>query len=310
MVEKVYVTGHQNPDTDSICSAIAYAELKNQLGDENTADYVPMRIGQINAETAYVLDRFGVKEPEFLEDGSGKALALVDHNEETQSVPNVEEADVVEVIDHHKINFQSKHPIFFHNEPLGSTATIIAQKFMDCNLELDKKIAGLLLSSILSDTVVFKSATTTQTDKKVAEKLKDAAQVEDVVEYGIEVKKAKSSLEGISAEEIILSDFKEFDFNGYEIGIGQVEVVDRDEFSQRRDEFVSELKRLRKEKEYDLMILMVTEIIAEGSELIVDGLNQKVEQAFDKEVSDDSMYLDGVMSRKKQVVPPLQEVFF
>ena len=307
MSDEIYIIGHMNPDTDAICSAIAYAEFKKRTRwDDN---YIPARIGDINPETAYVLDRFGFEEPLFLDNGRGKKLILVDHNEESQSIDGYQDASILEVIDHHKINFKCSDPIFFHTEPLGSTATIIADKFLSCDIYLTKGTAGILLASILSDTVAFKSPTTTDIDIEIAEKLSKIAEIEDIREFGIEIKKKKSSLEGMGVEDIIRSDFKDFYFSGNKVGIGQIEVVDFDEYRQRRDEFLKELKKLREKGNYGLLLFMVTNIMEEGSEILAAGKTKKVEEAFGKPVVDGSVYLNGVLSRKKQVVPRLESVF-
>ncbi len=307
MSEEVYIIGHMNPDTDSICSAIAYAEFKKQAGF--SGNYIAARIGELNPETAYVLNRFGFREPVLLEDGAGKKIILVDHNEESQSIEGYSEAEIVEVIDHHKINFRCSKPIFYHNEPLGSTATILGEMFLSRTERIDKGVAGILLSAILSDTVVFKSVTTTDRDIEVANKMAEIAGIDDVKSFGIEVKKAKSSLKGLSAKDVIFSDFKDFDFNGRKVGIGQIEVVDSREAVDRRMEFIDELEKIRLEGDYDLVVLMVTNIMEEGSDLMVAGLTERIEKAFKAKVENNRVYLKDVMSRKKQVVPQLEGVF-
>ncbi|OYT27752.1 MAG: manganese-dependent inorganic pyrophosphatase [Candidatus Altiarchaeales archaeon ex4484_96] len=307
MSEKIYVIGHMNPDTDSICSALAYAEFKNQVDPGN--EYIAARMGEMNSETAYVLERFGFSEPVLLEDATGLNIILVDHNEKSQSVEGYDGAQILEVIDHHKINFKCSEPIYYLNEPVGSTATILGDMFLSTAKNIDEGIAGLLLSAILSDTVVFKSATTTEKDWRVAKKMAQLAKINDIKAFGIEVKKAKSSLEGLSANQIIYSDFKDFDFKNSKVGIGQIEVVDSAESEMRRDELLDELNDIRESKDYDLLVLMVTNIMDEGSELLVSGLSNKIEAAFDVEVKDNRVYLDGVMSRKKQIVPLIEGVF-
>ncbi|RLI95736.1 MAG: manganese-dependent inorganic pyrophosphatase [Candidatus Altiarchaeales archaeon] len=309
MAERIYIIGHRNPDTDSICSAIAYAEFKKETETEKEGEYIPARIGDINSETAYVLDRFGFKEPILLDNGAGKKLILVDHNEESQSIENCSMGEIVEVIDHHKINFKYPKPIFYHSEPIGSTATIIADKFLSCGKKIKKDIGGILLSAILSDTVVFKSPTTTKKDIEIANKLAKIAEIDNIKEFGIAVKKAKSSLSGLSVLDIIYSDFKDFDFNGKRVGIGQIEIVDKKEYEERKEELLMELKNIQKEKDYALLILMITNIMEEGSELLVVGMTDKVEKAFGKKVKNNRVYLKGVMSRKKEIVPPLEGIF-
>jgi manganese-dependent inorganic pyrophosphatase len=241
-MDMIYVIGHKNPDTDSICSAIAYAEFKRKTGTENI---VAARCGDMNPETQYVLDRFHLPEPELLSDATDRKIILVDHNEFDQSIENIEKAQILEVLDHHKIKFNYPDPIYFLSKPLGSTSTVIAEKYLKRNVDLRGDIAGALLSAILSDTVVFRSATSTVKDREVAEKLARISGIKDIEEFGIEVKKAKSSLKGLKVSEIIHSDFKDFNFNQNKVGIGQIEVVDSKESDKLREELIEGLEDLR-----------------------------------------------------------------
>ena len=303
--EEVYIFGHMNPDTDSICSAIVYAQYKRSKGLKARA----ARIGELNPETKFVLDYFSVDEPELIEDVRGRKVILVDHNEFSQSAKGIEEAEILEVIDHHKIKFSYGKPIFFLSKPLGSTATIIAEILLNEGYEIDGKVAGLLLAAILSDTVVFKSITTTATDKEIAKKLGEIAGIEDIEKFGIEIKKAKASIRGLDSEDVIYSDFKDFIFSGKKVGIGQVEIVDTSEVEEMREKLLEKMNEILKAKGYELLILMITNIIECGSELLVVGNTDMVKKAFGKEVKDNAIYLEGVMSRKSEVVPKLEEAF-
>ncbi len=303
-MEEIYVFGHKNPDTDAICSAIVYAKIKN---------FIPARLGEINEETKFVLNHFDVEVPELLNNADGKKVILVDHNEFQQSADGIEKAEILEVIDHHKIKFSYDKPVKFLTEPFGSTATIIAKNFeRDIrgikSINEKKKIKGLLLSSILSDTVVFKSPTTTEEDKRIAKELAHSIGIEDIVKFGIEIKKAKGSIKGKEIESIIMSDFKEFDFNGKKVGIGQTEIVDINEIYEIKDK-ISEFLENLKNKGYEMTVFIATDIINEGSELFFAGDKDKIEKAFNVKVDGNSVYIKGLMSRKKQVVPNLQKVF-
>ncbi len=303
--ETVYVIGHKSPDTDSICSAIAYARFLNELGENAIA----ARSGEINPETEFVLNKFNIQVPELLTDASGKRLVLVDHNEPAQGPDNIDKAEILEVIDHHKIAFKYSEPIYFHTEPVGCTATIIAWEYVKYDIEIATEIAGIMLSAILSDTVVFKSPTTTEDDVETAEMLAEIAEIEDIEAFGIEVKKAKSSLKGMTPEAIIYSDFKDFEFSGKKVGIGQIEVVDMTEVAGRKTELINKLKEITKNKSYILTVLIATDIMNEGSDVIASGETGYIEKAFNKAFKDNSVYLEGVMSRKKDVVPPLEKAF-
>ncbi len=307
MDDTIYVIGHKSPDTDSICSAIAYANLKTELGMKNVR---PARLGEPNLETKFVLNYFKADVPELLEDGIGKRLILVDHNEISQTIDGIDDADIVEVIDHHKIgDIQTPNPIFFHAEPIGSTATIIADFYFDEGIELEKDIAGILLASIISDTVIFKSPTCTGKDRDIAIKLANMLGIE-IEKFGTEMFKAKADLASKSAHEILVTDFKEFDFSGKKVGIGQIEVMDEEEVQKKRKEILDEMERLRNERGLVMITLMITNIMKEASELLFVGEKKELfEKAFDAKVENDSIYLEGVMSRKKQVVPPLETTF-
>lgn len=298
--ETIYVIGHKSPDTDTICSAIAYAEyLKSKK-----IDAVAARCGEINPETKYALKYFKVEAPLNLGSLSGKKVVLVDHNEESQSPDGVKEADIIEVIDHHKIDFSYPEPINFQTRPLGATATLIAERMIsDSNFQISQSIAGILISAILSDTVIFKSNTTTQKDRKIAEELNKTALIEDIQKFGIDLKKEKSSLKGLSCEDIIYSDFKTFEAEGYSFGVGQIEVVDLFEFKKIKEELLEKINQIVEEKKLSFLILMATDIINEGSELLLNKDHERINGAFSKEIINDSVYLENVMSRKKDLLP-------
>lgn len=305
-IKKIFIVGHKNPDTDSICSAIAYADYLKKKGKKVMA----VRAGEINPETKFVLDYFKVRVPEFLDNAEGKKIILVDHNEKEQSPNNIEKAEILEVIDHHKISFEYPSPILFQTEPVGSTSTILAKKyFNDKKVKITKQIAGLLLSAILSDTVVFRSPTTTKEDIDIAKKLAKIAKIKNLEKFGIEIKKKKATLSGLDAKSIIYSDFKDYNLSGKKIGIGQVEVCDFKEVNERKEELVKELEEISKREKYNLLILMVTDILKGDSLLLVWGEIDYLEKAFGKKVENNSIYLKGVMSRKKEILPPLMKVF-
>lgn len=306
--EKIYVVGHKSPDTDSVCSAVVYAEYLKKAKKMNA---VPAVAGELNAETKFVLNRFKAAPPELLSAALGKKLVLVDHNEINQGVDGMDSATVVEVIDHHKIVFACDSPIPFLVKPVGSTATIVAKILMadKKNFLLTKKSAGLLLSAILSDTVFFKSATTTPEDIDIAKKLGRAAGIKKLVDFGIEIKKQKASLKGLCADKILYSDFKTFVAGGKKFGVGQIEVCGLQEADQRQKEILEAMELARQKENLALAILMVTDIIKEGSKLLAVGETGYVEKAFGKTLENASVYIDKAMSRKKEILPPLMRAF-
>lgn len=293
-----YVIGHKNPDTDSVVSAIAAAEL---MGHKSAVS------GPLNRETVFVLDKLGVKAPETLSDISGKKVFLVDHNENTQMADGWESAEIVGVLDHHKINFSSSAPVFFHAETLGSTSTIIAKTYMG-SIKNNPKLAGLLLAGILSDTVIFKSPTATEEDKSVAAELMAIAGIEDMVKFGVEIKSAGADIVGRSAEDIVGADFKDFDIGGKKIGVGQIELPDLTVIKDMEPQLIDCLSR-KKGEGYELVILAITDIMAEGSRLLFAGDPEVVKKAFGVTPEGGKAYVEGLISRKKQIIPPLEAVY-
>ena len=313
----IYVVGHKKPDTDSVCSSIAFAYLLNEWKKQGCnllkvdEEAVPAIPGEPNAETKFVLEKFGFSVPEMITDGEGKKIALVDHSDKVQSVDNIDKAEVIAVVDHHKIgDVTTPNPILFVNFPVGCTATVLKFLFDKTGVVVPKEIAGLLLSAILSDTVVFKSATTTEMDKKVAEELAKIVGIDDITQYGIEVKSKLSDISGMTAKQIITRDFKDYNMSGKKVGVGQIELIDLKAVENRVDEIYEELEKIKKEGGYHTVILMLTDIMKEGTELMVITDEPKiVEITFGKSLEGKSIWLPGVMSRKKQVVPPLEKTF-
>lgn len=303
----VYVIGHRNPDVDSVGSAIAYAHLKNVLGDPHVR---PARAGDIDAETALVLRRFQVAEPELLTDATGRDLILVDHNELGQAIANVERANVLEVWEHHRVgDLRVPRPILFRCEPVGATATLIAEQYFAEGITPPPPIAGLMLAAILSDTVGFRSATVSEKDRRIAARLQALAGV-DPVALGEEMLRTKTgAAETKSAAEVVRGDFKEFELGGRRVGIGQVEVAHAGVLAPRRDEILREMRALRDERGLLQNVLMVTDVGARASDLWFVGERRELFEAAFGPLVDGAVHLEGCMSRKKQVVPPLQAAF-
>ncbi|HHW13922.1 MAG TPA: putative manganese-dependent inorganic diphosphatase, partial [Firmicutes bacterium] len=243
-------------------------------------------------------------------DVRGKPVILVDHNERTQAAEGIDEAEIWEVVDHHRLgDLTTLSPIFFRNEPVGSTSTIVARLFQEAGEELPPALAGLLLAAVLSDTLGFQSPTTTPVDREVAKKLAARAGVE-VEEFAREVLRAGTSLAGQAPRDIVREDFKEFSFGGRRVGVAQVETMDMEEVEALAPALLEELRLLAGEGGYGLVVLMVTDLWRGGSTLYVAGPDEAVvEEAFGRPLVHRSVYLPGVMSRKKQVVPPLARAY-
>ena len=298
----ILVFGHKNPDTDTICSAIAYAELKGKLGKDVKA----VRLGEVNEETKFVLDYFKVEKPELIESVSGKEIMLVDHNERTQTADGFEEAKVLELIDHHRIsNFNVDEPLYARVEPVGCTATIILKLFKENGLAPSKETAGLMLSAIISDTLLFKSPTCTQCDAKAGKELAEIAGV-DLKEYGLEMLKAGTALGDKSEAELLNMDMKIFEIDGEKIGVAQVNTVNEAEVLERKEKLLAEIDNIIAKEGLKFFMLAITNILTNDSTALVSGNgNDVIEKAFGEKVDSNLVTLKGVVSRKKQIIPPL-----
>ena len=298
----ILVFGHKNPDTDTICSAIAYAELKNKLGKDVKA----VRLGEVNEETKYALNYFKVEKPELVENVAGKEIILVDHNERTQTADGFEEAKVLELIDHHRIsNFNVDEPLYARVEPVGCTATIILKLFKENGLTPSKETAGLMLSAIISDTLLFKSPTCTQCDAKAGKELAEIAGV-DLKEYGLEMLKAGTALGDKSEAELLNMDMKIFEIDGTKIGVAQVNTVNEAEVLERKEKLLAEIDNIIAKEGLKFFMLAITNILTNDSAALISGDgNDVVEKAFGEKVDSNLVTLKGVVSRKKQIIPPL-----
>lgn len=235
-------------------------------------------------------------------------VILIDHNERSQAVEGIEEARIIEIIDHHRLGgIQTSEPIFTRQEPVGCTATIVASLHWHRNVAIPKEIAGLLLSAIISDTVLFKSPTCTAVDKETAVKLAEIADV-DLYMYGMEMLKAGSGIGDMSPMEIAKNDLKEFQIGDYRMIVSQLSVMDTDEVLLHKDEILSCMDNVCNLEGYDMSLLMITNIIEEGTHLFYTGRPKTIiGEAFKKDASESVIYLPGVMSRKKQIIPQLVE---
>ncbi|WP_214828582.1 manganese-dependent inorganic pyrophosphatase [Exiguobacterium algae] len=302
----VLVFGHKNPDTDTICSALAYAELKKKLG----MDVEAVRLGEVNGETQYALDHFRVKAPRMIDGVNGEAeeVILVDHNEFQQSADGIENVRILEVIDHHRIaNFQTADPLYYRAEPVGCTATILLKLYKEKGIEIASDMAGLMLSAIISDSLLFKSPTCTDEDVKAAKELAEIAGV-DAESYGLEMLKAGADLSQKTIAELISLDSKEFSMGDYKVEIAQVNTVDANEVLNRKDEVEAEIKNTVEAKNLDLFVFAITNILTNDSEAVVVGSKPELfEKAFNVTLQDGVATLPGVVSRKKQIVPVLTD---
>ncbi|WP_248622468.1 manganese-dependent inorganic pyrophosphatase [Enterococcus cecorum] len=307
-MSKILVFGHQNPDTDAIGAAIAFANLQKELGKDAEA----VALGEPNEETAFALNHFGLTAPRVVETVANEVeqVMLVDHNEFQQSAAHIEKVEILAVVDHHRIaNFQTANPLYYRAEPVGCTSTIILKLYKENNVEVPKNIAGMMLSAIVSDTLLFKSPTCTQEDVQAAKELAEIAGV-DLEGYGLEMLKAGTNLGTKSASELIDLDAKSFPMGGSNLRIAQVNTVDLAEVFARQAELESAMQEANAANGYDLFVLVVTNILDSDSEILIVGEpKENVEKAFNVTLDNNRALLKGVVSRKKQVVPQLTAAF-
>ncbi|MCF6458828.1 manganese-dependent inorganic pyrophosphatase [Pseudoalteromonas sp. MMG024] len=303
----MYVVGHKIPDSDSICGAIALAYLKNQIGEAAIAT----RLGDVSPETQFILDTFGFEAPELKMSYAGEEVYIVDHTEKTQAPDDIDEATVVGVVDHHKLgDLTTSTPLECWIRPVGCSNTIIKMMYDFYGVEIPKNIAGLMLGAILSDTVIFKSPTCTTADIKCVEVLAEIAGIEDYKAFGMEMFKVKSAVEGTPARDLVMRDFKDFNMNGNLVGIGQLEVIDLAVFDGIKADLEADIAKLKEEGGRHSVFLLLTDIMKEGSQMLIASDDEGiVERAYGVAPEQSRVWLDGVLSRKKQVVPPLQDAF-
>lgn len=302
-MEEVLVYGHKNPDSDAICTAIAYANLRNILVKNQKS--VPVRIGELNEETKYALKYFGVNAPEYVDNVEGKNIILVDHNERTQTADGFEKARVLELIDHHRVaNFKTDEPLKARIEPYGCTSTIVCEMYQEKNITPDKEMAGMMLSAIVSDTLLFKSPTCTQNDVEACKYLAPIAGVE-LREYGMELLKAGTNLSHKTETEILNMDMKIFELDKGRFGIAQVNTVNENDMLDKKENFLSEIENMIKELNLEGFMFVITNILTNDSIGIIKGNRMDIlENAFGKSANNE-IELKGIVSRKKQIVPPL-----
>ena len=327
-MEDILIFGHKNPDTDTIMSAIAMAKLENKKGNNAKA----YRLGDINKETKYALDYFKQEEPEVLENvEEGQNVILVDHNEFSQSVNGIEKAKIIRVVDHHKIgDFKTSEPLYYTAMPVGCTATIIYGMYEQEKIEIEPKIAGLMLSAIISDTLLFKSPTCTELDIEVGHKLAEIANVDlntygleldievghklaeianvDLNTYGLEMLKAGTDLSDFSPAELINIDSKPYTTNGVKYQVAQVNTASIEDVLKGKTEIENAMEDFIKENSEDLFVLLITDILENNSQIIVVGNRKDIaEKAFEVKLENNMAFLPGVVSRKKQVVPVIDK---
>lgn len=304
----VYVFGHKNPDSDSIVGAIAISYLKNQLEKE---EYIPARQGDISAETEFILNKFNGTLPMLKTSVAGERVYLVDSTDKAHFQDDIDEATILGIIDHHKLgDIMTSTSLECWIRPIGCSNTVVKEVYDAMGVEIPKDIAGMMMMAILSDTVIFKSPTCTKADTKAVKELAKIAGIEEYKELAMEMFIVKSGTEGASARDLNTRDYKLFEMNSYKVGVNQLEMIDISALDDRVDEIYADMVKMKEEEGLHTMLVLLTDIMKEGSQLLcVSDDPSKIEAAFGKKLENNQMWLDGVLSRKKQVIPFVQPQF-
>ena len=303
----LYTCGHIIPDSDSVCSAISLAYLLNKIGRPAT----PARQGELNPETKFILDKFGFEAPVLKTSFAGDELFITDYSDIAQAPQDLDKTTVVGIVDHHKLgDITTSAPLECWIRPVGCTNTIVKEMYDYHKVEIPANIASIMLCAILSDTVIFKSPTSTAIDLQVVRELAKIAGIEDFGALGMEMFKVKSEVEGTPIRELVMRDYKNFDMHGQKVGVGQLEVVDGSVFDKIKDELMEDIKKVKDEQNLHTVALLLTDIMKEGSEILVSSDDTSIfEKAFNCKLEDGKVWLDGCLSRKKQIIPFLEPAF-
>lgn len=302
---KVLIFGHKNPDTDSITSSLVMANFEKKLG----RDVEACALGEPNKETQYVLDYLGIEAPRVIDSiPDGADVILVDHNNPLESIDNLDKLNILKVVDHHCIYLNTSYPLYYRAEPVGCTETILFKMYKEFNVEVDKQIATLMMSAIISDTLLFKSPTCTEEDVKAVKELAKIAEI-DYEAYGMDMLKAGTDLSSFSIEEILNLDAKEVTFKSTKAIINQVNTASIPDVMEMKVELEEGMNSVIEEKGLDLFILLITDIVNSNSQVIALGKDSHlIEKAYNVTLEDNTALLEGVVSRKKQVIPIVTEV--
>jgi manganese-dependent inorganic pyrophosphatase len=303
----IYIFGHTSPDSDSIVGAIALSYLKNQLGEDTVATCQ----GEISAETKFILDKFGGKVPELITSVAGKEVFLVDFSDKAQAPDDIEEATILGIVDHHKLgDITTSTPLECWIRPIGCSNSVIKEMFDYHHVEIPKDLAGMMMCAILSDTVIFKSPTCTKIDTKIVKELAKIAGIADYKKLAMDMFIAKSAVDGADARNLNTRDYKQFEMNGTKVGVNQLEMVDISVLESRHDEILEDMQKMKEQEGLHTILVLLTDIMREGSLLLcVSDDASKIETAFNTKLQNNKVWLDGVLSRKKQVIPFVQPQF-
>lgn len=303
----ITIVWHKNPDTDCTLSAIIMAEFLEKKWYQAT----PYIQWDLNKETEYLLEKYNIQKPKIETSfPPDTEVCLVDHNEASQAPDNIENLNVTWLIDHHKINFKTSSPLFMRVEPLCSTASILYKMFVENNFEISKKTATMMLACMMSDSLLWKSPTTTQEDKDIAEILKEISEIADLEAFAMPMFEAKSDLWDMPVKEVIQYDYKIFELNGKRCGIGSLETTNPGYGLGRKQEILTWMQELKKEQELDFIMLCIVDILQEkNTTIVLDEDTKTLEEMFQTNVNENLADLWNRISRKKQLAPVVTDYF-
>lgn len=310
-----YIFGHLKPDTDAVVAALALDYLHKNSREKNPAfeNSQAVIVGNLNPETSFLFNKFGIKTPQVITSNNIKEddqIILVDHNEQSQRLEGINQDQIVAIIDHHKTNINLNQPICLIFRPWGSTTTVIYHMMKMKGVTPDKTLASLMLAAILSDTVGFKSATTTMKDENLGKELAQIAKISAVDAFALEIFQAKSDISKLTDEQIVTNDYKIFDFGGKKVLIDQLETVEQDVIiSDKKDGLLKAMEVVKKEQRVDYIFVAITDILKINTKLLLlgDDSREVAIKAFSGSIKDDILDIGPKMSRKKEMAPAIEK---
>ena len=309
---KTFVIGHSKPDTDSVVSAMAMAFLAKNCPNDKYENPVAVIAEDLNPETSYLFEKFNVEKPSIITANDIQVedkVILVDHNEESQRLEGLNNDQIIEIVDHHKMNINFSNPIDIMVKTWGCSCSIIYHRMRIQNVTPDKTLASLMLAAILSDTVAFKSSTATPKDQEMAMELAKIAEITDIDAFALEIFKAKSNVSKLSCEEIVKNDYKVFDFNGKKVLIDQVETVEQETIiAEKKDCLLTAMEKVKQEEAVDLLFVVITDILKVNSKLLLLGADEEATaiKAFAGKVTEKLLDIGPKLSRKKEIAPAIE----
>lgn len=301
----IYVIGHKNPDSDTICSSISYSHLLNELD----CPAQPVSPGNLNGESQFVLNKFAISSPSIMSNAGNNQFSIMDHGTYNQSIDGMKEANILSVIDHHEIaDIITSNPILYDAMPVGSTCSIVYKHYKEYNVSISKEMAGMMISGILSDTLGLRSPITTIFDKNAVEELMPISNISDYLAYTIEMLEAGNTYDKMTIEQILRSDYKNYNSGSTDFSVACVQSTNADQLKRIEDDMNSYMKDNFSSLEVDMCFVMMIDLVKFSTHLLCYGENALItaQKAFN--VQSQEIILDNVVSRKLQIVPPLKKV--